>query len=194
MVNEKEKELKDDKIKEKQEKDKRSAEKAAKAVLAVKLLASSEDISYPSFTSSKPDGDLARGGDMNLRTRFARQPYLRTGTLGSLGTLARTDTGGPGGASSLGMTSVIIDTCRLLGEESINLNLMRILPLFHLHGGVGGGRVPLRDPAPRSLIMDPSSWALLEGGGRKIRLPFCHQLRRVRRWNKWRRRVAPLTL
>ena len=60
MVNEKEKELK--KEKEKQEKDKRSAEKAAKAALAVKLLASSEDISYPSFTSSKPDGDLARGG------------------------------------------------------------------------------------------------------------------------------------
>ena len=192
MVNDKDKDLK--KEKEKLEKDKRSAEKAEKAAMAVKLLASSEDISYPTFTStsSKPDGDLARGGVVNLRKRFARLLYLRTGTLGSLGTLARTVTGVPGGASSLDMTSVIIDTCRLLGEESINLNLMRILPLFHLHGG--GGRVPLRDPAPRSLIMDPSSWALLEGGGRKIRLPFCHQLRRVRRWNKWRRRVAPLTL
>ena len=62
MVNEKEKDLK--KEKEKQEKDKRSAEKAEKAAMAVKLLASSEDISYPTFTStsSKPDGDLARGG------------------------------------------------------------------------------------------------------------------------------------
>ena len=52
------------KEKEKQEKDKRSAEKAEKAAMAVKLLASSEDISYPTFTStsSKPDGDLARGG------------------------------------------------------------------------------------------------------------------------------------
>ena len=62
MVNDKDKDLK--KEKEKLEKDKRSAEKAEKAAMAVKLLASSEDISYPTFTStsSKPDGDLARGG------------------------------------------------------------------------------------------------------------------------------------
>ena len=148
MVNDKDKDLK--KEKEKLEKDKRSAEKAEKAAMAVKLLASSEDISYPTFTStsSKPDGDLARGGVVNLRKRFARLLYLRTGTLGSLGTLARTATGVPGGASSLDMTSVIIDTCRLLGEESINLNLMRILPLFHLHGGVAGSPSGTLPPGP----------------------------------------------
>ena len=149
MVNEKDKDLK--KEKDKLEKDKRTAEKAEKAAMAVKLLASSEDISYPTFssTSSKPDGDLARGGVVNLRKRFARLLYLRTGTLGSLGTLARTATGVPGGASSLDMTSVIIDTCRLLGEESINLNLMRILPLFHLHGGgVAGSPSGTLPPGP----------------------------------------------
>ena len=145
MVNDKDKDLK--KEKEKLEKDKRSAEKAEKAAMAVKLLASSEDISYPTFTStsSKPDGDLARGGVVNLRKRFARLLYLRTGTLGSLGTLARTATGAPGGASSSGMTTVI-DTCHLLGEESISH--MRILPLFRLHGGVAGSPSGTLPPGP----------------------------------------------
>ena len=62
MVNNKEKDCKDDKVKEKQEKDRKSAEKAEKAAKTVKLLESSEELHYPTFTSSKPDGDLVKGG------------------------------------------------------------------------------------------------------------------------------------
>jgi len=153
MVNNKEKDCKDDKIKEKQEKDRKSAEKAEKAAKTVKLLEGSEELHYPTFTSSKPDGDLVRGGDRNLRMRFVRQPYLRIGTLGSLGTLARTGTGAPGGASSSGMMTAI-GTCPPLGEESTSH--MRILHLFRLHGGVAG-------PSSGTLPPGPLLWPSVHG-------------------------------
>ena len=58
----KEKDHKDgDKTKEKHEKERKAAEKAEKAAKTVELIKSSEDLHYPTF-SSKPDGDLARGG------------------------------------------------------------------------------------------------------------------------------------
>lgn len=68
MVNNKEKDPKDDKIKEKQEKDRKSAEKAEKAAKTVKLLEGSEELHYPTFTStsSRPDGDLAKGGGTGI--------------------------------------------------------------------------------------------------------------------------------
>ena len=62
MVNNKEKDTKDDKVNEKQEKDRKSAQKAEKAAKTVELLRSSEDLQYPTFSSPKPDGDLAKGG------------------------------------------------------------------------------------------------------------------------------------
>ena len=55
----------------------------------------------PTFSSQKPDGDLAKGGDWSLQKGLIRQPYRRIGTLRSLGTLARTGIGVPGGASNL---------------------------------------------------------------------------------------------
>jgi len=75
MVNNKEKDSKDDKVKEKQEKDRKSAEKAEKVAKTVELLKSSEDLHYPTFSSSKPDGDLAKGGYWSLRKGLIRQPY-----------------------------------------------------------------------------------------------------------------------
>ena len=188
MVNEKEKDLKNEKIKEKQEKDKRSAEKAAKAALAVKLLASSEDISYPSFTSSKPDGDLARGGGHESPDEI-RTPTLPKDRYAGVPRDPSEDRyWGARGGLQFGYD----DRDRYMSPPRGGEYQPYAYPTF-VPSPWGGGRVPLRDPAPRSLIMDPSSWALLEGGGRKTRLPFCHQLRRVRRWNK-RRRVAPLIL
>ena len=110
MVNNKEKDSKDDKVKEKQEKDRKSVQKAEKAAKTVELLRSSEDLEYPTFSSQKPDGELAKGGDWSLQKGLIRQPYRRIGTLRSLGTLARTGTGAPGGASSSGMMTAI-GTC-----------------------------------------------------------------------------------
>ena len=69
MVNNKEKDSKDDKVKEKQEKDRKSAEKAEKVAKTVELLKSSEDLHYPTFSSSKPDGDLAKGGGIGVSER-----------------------------------------------------------------------------------------------------------------------------
>ena len=191
MVNEKEKDLR--KEKEKQDKDKRSAEKAEKAAMAVKLLASSEDISYPTFTStsSKPDGDLARGGGSESPDEI-RTPTLPKDRYAGVPRDPSEDRyWGARGGLQFGYDDR--DHRYLSPPRGGEYQPQPYAYPTFVPSPWGGGRVPLRDPAPRSLIMDPSSWALLEGGGRKIRLPFCHQLRRVRRWNK-RRRVAPLIL
>jgi hypothetical protein len=192
MVNNKEKDPKDDKIKEKQEKDRKSAEKAEKAAKTVKLLEGSEELHYPTFTStsSRPDGDLAKGGGQESPDEI-RTPTLPKERYAGVPRDSSEDRyWGARGGLQFGYD----DRDRYMSPPRGGEYQPYAYPAFVPSPGGGGGRVLLRDPAPRSLTMALSSWVLLaEGGGRKMRLLLCLRLRPRRRWNKWRRRVAPLT-